>query len=219
MRIIAIDASPINGGPASYAVDISASAAEDRSRGHPHPPLRPPRYCCTQCEGMLTPPGAARNGTASSPHRARDPGGRRAGPRRSRQAHDLEARARGAAPPAARGLHGHERGPRLVRPRALRAKASAAAVIAAGSAFSRSPSGHSASHAWRRGELTEAGVALVECGPIPGRFSDPAARRSHARARGSPRPRARGGKRRRHAEAADAQALAGRPSPRSETAR
>ncbi len=29
MRLIAIDASPINGGPASYAVDVSASSAEE----------------------------------------------------------------------------------------------------------------------------------------------------------------------------------------------
>lgn len=50
MRIIAIDASPINGGPASYAVDVAASAAEESGADVVRIRLYDLHsYCCTQC--------------------------------------------------------------------------------------------------------------------------------------------------------------------------
>lgn len=50
MRIIAIDASPINGGPASYAVDVAASAAEEAGAEVIRIRLYDLHaFCCTQC--------------------------------------------------------------------------------------------------------------------------------------------------------------------------
>jgi hypothetical protein len=175
MRIIAIDASPINGGPASYAVDVSASAAEDSGAEVVRIRLYDLHgFCCTQC-GACTDTGRCtkRDGLLSHAERVmRDADvlvlGAPAKLATSRHGalalcHRLLGAYTGIS--VARGWYEHS----------TFAEGKRAAVIAAGSTFGL-PIGPLGMARAAGKQLAEAGVTMVECGAIPGRFSDAAAR-------------------------------------------
>ena len=183
MRIIAIDASPINGGPASYAVDVSASAAEESGADVIRIRLYDLHgYCCTQCDSCSgTGRCTKRDGLLAHAERVVQAAdvlilGAPAKLMTSRQgAQALLLRLVGAytGVSVARGWYN--------APRTF-ALGKRAAVIAAGEASFRLPIGPMGMARVAARQLAESGVALIDCGPIPGRFSDPAAR-DHTRER------------------------------------
>ncbi len=175
MRIIAIDASPINGGPASYAVDVSASAAEASGAEVVRIRLYDLHaYCCTQCYACQgTGRCTKRDGLLSHAER-------------TMQAADvlilgapakLATTAQGAQAMLLR-LIGAFTGTSVARGwynvRTF-AQGKRAAVIAAGRTLGL-PIGPLGMARAGGKLLAEAGVTMVECGRIPGRFSDARAR-------------------------------------------
>jgi hypothetical protein len=176
MRIIAIDASPINGGPASYAVDVSASAAEDSGAEVIRIRLYDLHaFCCTQC-GACTDTGRCtkRDGLLSHAERVMQAAdvlvlgapARLSTPRHGALAlcHRLLGAYTGMS--VARGWYNSG---------STFAEGKRAAVIAAGSVFGL-PIGPVGMARAAGKQLAEAGVTLVECGAIPGAFSSPSAR-------------------------------------------
>lgn len=178
MRIIAIDASPINGGPASYAVDVSASAAEGSGADVIRIRLYDLHaYFCTQCNACAgTGRCTKRDGLLAHAERVVQAAdvlilgapAKLITPSRT-GAHALLNRLIGAytGVSVARGWYNTAR---------TFAEGKRAAVIAAGAATFRLPIGPLGMARSAARQLTGAGVALVECGPIPGRFYDPGAR-------------------------------------------
>jgi multimeric flavodoxin WrbA len=176
MRLIAIDASPINGGPASYAVDIASTAAEEAGAEVIRIRLYDlAAYACTDCDACeKTGRCTKRDGLLS--HASRIVG-------------DADVLILGAPARRTSATHG---GLAMLR-RLLTAYAGVtttrggfvegasaegkrAAVIAACPAplvALVQPGGMARA---ARKLLAEAGVDLVTCAPVPLRFTHPAAR-------------------------------------------
>ncbi len=186
MRIIAIDASPINGGPASYAVDVSASAAQDSGAEVVRIRLYDLHaFCCTQCASCQgTGRCTKRDGLLSHAERivqAADVlvlGAPAKLSTTSQGAQALLLRLLGAftGTSVARGWYNQR----------TFAVGKRAAVIAAGHSFGL-PIGPLGMARAAGKQLAESGVTMVGCGRIPGRFSDARARdvtREHAEALG-----------------------------------
>jgi hypothetical protein len=176
MRLIAIDASPINGGPASYAVDVSASAAEESGAQVVRIRLYDiVSYACTQCAACAqTGRCTTRDGLLSHA---------------SRILADADTLILGA--PAR--LSSSKHGPTAMLKRLLGAYVGAtttrgvlmegvspsekrAAVIASCATPLGVPIEAGGMARAARRFLTDAGVTLVPCSPVPLRFTRPAAR-------------------------------------------
>ncbi len=176
MRIIAIDASPINGGPASYAVDVAASAAEEAGAEVIRIRLYDLHaFCCTQC-GACTGTGRCtkRDGLLSHASAVlRDADALIVGSpaRISTTTHgalSLLMRLLGgfAGVSTARGATG----------RNTFAEEKRAAVITCCASPFGVPLGPLGMARAARKLLGDAGVVLVECASVPLRFTEPAAR-------------------------------------------
>ncbi len=179
MRIIAIDASPINGGPASYAVDVAASAAEEAGAEIIRIRLYDLHaFCCTQC-GACTGTGRCTKRDGLLSHACRvmlDADALVVGaPAR------LQTSSHGAVALLRRLLGGFAgvsttRGAGTGPARNTFAEEKRAAVIAACTAPFGLPLVPLGMARAARKLLADAGVVLVDSAPVPVRFTDPSAR-------------------------------------------
>jgi hypothetical protein len=176
MRIIAIDASPINGGPASYAVDVAASSAEAAGAEVIRVRLYDLHgFCCTEC-GACAGTGRCTKRDGLLSHACR-------------VLHEADALVVGAparlstssqgALSLLRRLLGGFAGVSTARGASGRntfAEEKRAAVIASCATPFGVPLGPLGMARAARKLLGDAGVTLVDCAPVPLRFTEAAAR-------------------------------------------
>jgi multimeric flavodoxin WrbA len=176
MRIIAIDASPIYGGPASYAVDVASSAAEEAGADVIRIRLYDLHtYCCTEC-GACESTGRCTKRDGLLEHAAR-----------VLQAADaivvgaparLNQKRQGAQALLQRllGAYTGNSSQRGRRGASTFAEGKRGAVIPSCSSAMGFPIGSLGMARAAKKQLAEAGVDVLECPCVPARFDDPAAR-------------------------------------------
>jgi hypothetical protein len=179
MRIIAIDASPINGGPASYAVDVAASAAEESGADVVRIRLYDLHaYCCTQCDSCTpTSRCTKRDGLLSHAERVMEAADALvlAAPARlqsrNQGAEALLRRLLGAytGMSAARGWYNTSSGRTF-------AEGKRAAIIGSGAPPLGLPIGNLGIARAAGKQLAEAGVTLIEGARVPVRFEEAGSR-------------------------------------------